>query len=76
MDERAARTALRKVARENRVSVETVRGEIEQALAAARANPDPQMQELWASIPKKGAIPTVEETIAFIAKQVKTQRQH
>lgn len=63
----SARNALAVVAKKNGVSLETVKREIEVAIAAARENNDPIVQAFWNSIPHKGKTLTPEEVIAYIA---------
>lgn len=43
---------LQRIADLHHVSVEEVRKEIDQAVALARSNPDPQVQEIWKKIAK------------------------
>ncbi len=65
--EYSAKKAIQAVARQHGVSVETVCHEIEVAIAAARENTDPKVQEFWNSVPRKGETLTPEEVIAYIA---------
>jgi len=62
-----AEKSLRQIAGREGIGVDTIRWEIEIAIAAARENPDPKIQAFWKSIPCKGEYPTPEETIAYIA---------
>lgn len=66
--EQSAKKAIVAVAKKNRVSAEEVKREIDLAIAAARKNPDPNIQAFWNSIPCKGRFPTSEEVIAYIAE--------
>lgn len=43
---------LQRIADLHHVSVEEVRKEIDQAVALARSNPDPQVQEIWKKLLK------------------------
>jgi hypothetical protein len=60
-----------RIAAENNTTVEEVRKEIELAIRAGLANPDPKVRAEWAKIPKAGEIPTPEETIAYCVRQIK-----
>lgn len=50
--------------KENRTERE-VRQDIAAAIAAGMANPDPQVQAVWRTIPYRGEVPTPEEVIAW-----------
>lgn len=63
--------ALEKVAQKEGVSVDEIKREIEMAIGIAYSNPDPKIQSRWKNIPKKGKIPTPEEVIAQLAKEVR-----
>lgn len=71
MDTAKAKKALKKLAQREGVSEETVRREIEVAIAEAMKSPEPQAQAFWRTIPHKGERPTPEEVIAYIAGMVK-----
>ncbi|MBQ7801397.1 MAG: hypothetical protein IJ375_03630 [Oscillospiraceae bacterium] len=57
---------LLKVAHKNHTTIQEVRNEIMIAMKEAQQNPDPNVQALWASIPKKGDAPTIEEFMEFL----------
>lgn len=63
--------ALIQIAAHNGVSVAEVRCDIQAALDEGWNNSDPLVQEYWRKIPCKGDKPTLEETIAFMAKESK-----
>ncbi|MCL2695275.1 MAG: hypothetical protein FWE69_03000 [Clostridiales bacterium] len=65
-----AKQALEQLAQRDGVSVDYVRGMIEQALADAKNNADPEAQAFWKSIPCEGDFPTPEEAITFLAEQL------
>lgn len=71
MDTAKAKKTLKKLAKQKGVSEETVRHEIEIAIAEAMKSPEPQAQAFWKSIPHKGEQSTAEEVIAYIANVVK-----
>lgn len=58
---------LKQIAKEHHTTVDTVRREIEQAMQAAQASPDPAIRAKWAAIPKKGKALTLEEFLDFLA---------
>ena len=66
-----AQRSLRTVAREEGVSVDSVREEIRAAIAEAMRSDDPAVRELWQNIPCKGEVPEPEELIAWLAGEVK-----
>ena len=66
-----AKNVLKQLAKQEGVSVETVRHEIEIAIAAARKSTDPKAQAFWKSVPHKGEQPTPEEVIVHIAGMTK-----
>lgn len=67
--EKTVHKALKSVAKREGVSVESVRHEIELAVAAARENDDPEIQMFWNSIPTKNNNSlTAEDVIAYFAR--------
>jgi len=66
MDTDNAQKALQQLAKEQGLSVETVRREIESAIRSAQSNPSPQVQAFWKSIPCKNELPTPEEALTYI----------
>lgn len=62
-----AKNALKQLAKQEGVSVETVRHEIEIAIAEARKSTDPKAQAFWKTVPRKGEYPTPEEVIVHLA---------
>lgn len=71
MDTTKAKKALKKIAQREGVSEETVRREIETAIAEAMKSPEPQARAFWESIPHKGEKPTPEEVVAYIADMIR-----
>ena len=63
--------ALEQVAIQNGVSVAEVRKEIEIAIDAAMANPDPAARDFWDKYIKNNQKPAPEEFIIYIAKKIK-----
>ena len=53
------------IAKQNGVSVEEVRRDIEQMIHACMNSPNAIVRARWAQIPRKGQLPTVEEVIAY-----------
>ena len=58
------------VAKQNDVSVDEVKREIQKAIDLGMVNPDPHIQAFWNSIPRAGKHPTPEEVISFFAKEM------
>ncbi len=71
MDSKITERALEKVAQKEGISVEEVKREIAMAIAAAYSNPDPKIQRRWNDIPCKGDVPTPEEVITQLSKEVR-----
>jgi len=63
--------ALQKAALQSGVNVAEFRKEIERALQAGLANPDPEVQAAWAKIPSSGKTPTPEEVMAYVAERIR-----
>jgi len=62
--------AIAEIAKRHGVSQQEVRREIQAAIDAAMANPDPAVRLFWASVPRAGKKPTPEEAIPYMAGQV------
>lgn len=58
------------IALKNNTTVEEVRHEMQIAMEAGFSNPDPNIQKKWAAIPRKGAMPTLEEFVSYIAEHL------
>ena len=67
MDLSNAEKALRQTAAAEGISVEALKKEIEDAISAAYANPDPAVRDIWRFVPCKGERPTPEEAIQYIS---------
>lgn len=65
---------LKRIARENQVSVEEIREEIAAAIQEGMYCPDPVVRQAWNAIPSKEEIPTPEEVIAFLAVQIAAEQ--
>ena len=64
-----------KVARKNGVSTKEVKEEIEKAVNTAYTEGKDDVTEiLWQYVPKKGEVPTSEELIAYLTKQLHRSR--
>ena len=61
----------KQIAREDNTTVENVRAEIQRAIDAAMADPDPTIQRKWAAIPSKTGKPTPEELLVYIVKKTR-----
>ena len=62
-----AQNVIAEIARNRRIPESEVRAEMMAAMRAGMANPDPDVQKQWSEIPWRGAEPTVEEFIAWMA---------
>lgn len=55
------------IARRSHTTPERVRQEMQYAMDMAMASPDPAVQARWAAVPRKGAKPTLEEFVSYMA---------
>lgn len=69
MNEQEAHQILAEVARNNGVSVQEVEREIAVAIAEGQENKDPAVRAFWASVPRKGTIPTPAELLRYLMGQ-------
>lgn len=65
------RDAINNVAQLHGKSERYIRREIRRCMDIAMKNPDPKVRALWASIPRKGKEPTVEEFIEWAAMRAR-----
>lgn len=70
MKEEKMEAILKQIAKAHHTTPKKVRQEMQMAMDAALASPDPVIQAQWAAIPKKGEKPTLEEFVAYIASKV------
>ena len=63
--------AIKKVAKQNGVSVEFVYDEMQKAIAAGYNEPDPAVQENWRKIAPDGKIPSPEKLIEILSDKIK-----
>lgn len=70
-DMASARRAIEGVARKEGLTVEEVRASMMEAIEEAFNNPDPEVQARWTMIPREGKIPTPEELIIWVGKQLR-----
>lgn len=70
-----AKRAFQRIAAKEGVSVEEVRKQIKLAMLTGMCNPDPKVQAYWKQIPHKGDVPTPEEVVVFLTKEVKNRRK-
>ena len=70
MQEQRALAALRRVAVENGVPVETVLAEIENMIHECIQSEDPNIRRQWSAIPRAGAVPTPLELMDHLMKRV------
>lgn len=66
MHDSAFEKIIRQIASANRVSSMEVREKMQLAMEAAMTNPDPAVQAMWDSIPKKGSKPTLDEFMDYL----------
>ncbi len=64
---RKAADIIKKVAKDNNVSEEQVRADMQKAMDSGRNSPDPIAQKLWEGFHYAGSDPTLEEFILWVA---------
>lgn len=69
-ERKAAAKIIRQIALVHHVTEEEVRRDIEAAICAARANPDPQIQARWAMLCGSRKKLSAEEFILWVAQQL------
>lgn len=69
-----AKSTLNELAKQEGISVEQVKSEIEAAMAIAQETNDCTILERWSQIPSKGDSPTPEELLIYLVEQVKNSK--
>ena len=69
MEKQGFEQILQQIASINGTSPSEVRREMEAAMASALQNPDPAVQKMWNSIPRKGKAPTLDEFMEYLIDQ-------
>ena len=62
---------MRTIARQENLSLDSVRKEMKAAIAEGMSNPDPAIKEIWKEIACNGEVPEPEDVIAWVVEQVK-----
>lgn len=72
MERNGFRQILEQIAAANQTTPEEVRQRMEAAMDSALRNPDPVVQQMWASIPRQGTDLTLDEFMDYMigSKQV------
>ena len=60
---------LQQIASTRNTTPEEVRQQLESAMETALKNPDPLVQKMWQSIPKKGSTPTLDEFMEYLIEK-------
>ena len=60
---------LDQIARASQITPSEVRENLRAAMAAALQSPNPAVQAMWDSIPKKGTSPTLEEFMDYLIEK-------
>lgn len=61
---------LERLARENSVTVDEMRKQLENRIKQGLTNPNPELRSQWEQIPCSGAIPTPEEYLDYVVKEL------
>ena len=69
MEKHGFEQILQQIAAINSTSLAEVRRQMESAMASALQNPDPTVQQMWNSIPRKGNTPTLDEFMEYLIDQ-------
>lgn len=68
LTEKQARQTMAKIAEEKGITIFEVRAEMEKAISVGFASKEPHAVAFWRSVPKKGAKPTPEEFLSYMAE--------
>lgn len=71
--DKTAENAMKKIAEREGIPVESVRKHIQIAMLNGLCSNDPQVKAFWASIPRKGDVPTPEELIMYVSVGIKNR---
>lgn len=66
-----AKEIFKRVARENGVSVDEMRKEIQKSINKAITSTDPTAQNIWREVPRDGDIPTPEEYFIYCVQKLR-----
>ena len=66
MEKNGFRQILEQIAAANQTTPEEVRQRMEAAMDSALRNPDPVVQQMWASIPRQGSDLTLDEFMEYL----------
>ena len=69
MEKQGFEQILRQIALISNTTPEKIRQEMEAAMVSALQNPDPVVQQMWDSIPRKGDTPTLDEFMEYLIEQ-------
>lgn len=61
---------LERLAKENHMTVESMRVQLNKRLEAGLNDPDPKLRVQWEKIPCVGTVPTVEEYLDYVLKRI------
>lgn len=61
---------LERLARENSMTVDEMRKQLESRIKRGLADPDPERRSQWEQIPCSGAIPAPEEYLDYVVKKL------
>ncbi len=61
---------IEQIAKEKHTTTEDIRKQMQDAMELAMKSKNPKVQKRWASIPRAGEKPTLEELIAYISKKL------
>lgn len=73
MDKILAEMAIKEIAQEKNLSIDEIRGEMQNAINIAMQNPTPEIKEYWAKMCPDGSTPTPEDVIASIVDKIKNK---
>ncbi|NNJ32812.1 hypothetical protein [Lacrimispora defluvii] len=67
-------SAFKTIAEREGVSVAYVRAQIQEAIEAAKTNPDPKTKQFWAAIPHQVEHPSPEDVVCFIIDNISKEQ--
>ena len=69
MEKSSFEQILEQIALTRNTTSHQIRQQMEAAMASALENPDPVVQQMWDSIPRKGEVPTLDEFMNYMISQ-------
>ena len=69
MEKNGFEQILEQIAAANQTTPGEIRKQMESVMASALRNPDPMVQQMWDSIPRRGVDPTLDEFMEYLIER-------